>query len=337
MRELWLRIALLAVASALLGHSAAAQPADEPTEPVRLEVECGLAWCPDAGQLRARLVKVLGADPITERAARAARTVRVRYAAGAPGVLTEISLYTAETRVGERRFATAVDDWPAVLDAAAMNIAMIVEPGRVFLPPIEPEPAPVEPAPVEPAPPVETAPIEPEPTPTNPLPAPDTSEPGHLELGLGGGVSGGLSPGTSGTLRLTVGRIGPRSSGEVALRWDPDSAAAFAGGEVTATTLALDLAGCLRWRWAVGCATGLLGGQRASSTGLPEPRAVTMPIAAIGARARLTWPLDGAFFARLDLDGRLPLSRTRLRIGGNLAWQSAPVAGDITLTAGARF
>lgn len=315
----------------LIGALAAA-PAG--ARPVAVQVDCGLGECPSVADLRRRLVAVLGYDPIE---AGASRRVAVRFAAAGAGVATELRLHDDAGPAGARRFETAVADWDAVLSATVMNLALIVEPGRLDLlappaaPPPEPPPAPApdpptaEPLPAEPLP--AEAPPEPEPPP-EPPPAPAPPPALELEPTLGAGATWGLTPGPAAHLHLGVGLWRGALGGALAVRYTPTSAADFAGGAVLADLLAADAAGCLRRGPYAGCVTALAGLQTATSTGLPGGRTVRVPVLAVGARAAARWPVWAGLRLGLSVDLRVPLSRTRLRVGGRLAWETAPVAVD---------
>lgn len=311
----------------LIGALAAA-PAG--ARPVAVQVDCGLGECPSVADLQRRLVAVLGYDPIE---AGASRRVAVRFAAAGAGVATELRLHDDAGPAGARRFETAVADWDAVLSATVMNLALIVEPGRLdlLMPPAAPPPEPLPPGPAPDPPAAEPlpaeAPPEPEPPP-EPPPRPTPHPALEIEATLGAGATWGLTPGPAAHLHLGAGLWRGVLGGALAVRYTPTSAVDFASGAVLADLVAADAAGCLRRGPYAGCVTALAGLQTATSSGLPEARTVRVPVLAVGARGAALWPVWTGLRLGLSLDVRAPLSRTRLRIGGRLAWETAPVAVD---------
>lgn len=307
--------------------------------PISLHVTCGLGQCPSAEVLRRRLTAVLSYDPVS---ADAARQVAVRFTAHGGGVATDLELREAGAVVGGRRFETPVADWDAIVAATAMNVALIVEPGRLdlLLPADGGSTSAVgaDPPPPAPAPPASVPPAATEPDVTPP-PRPTPDEPARLGLGLtlAGGGSIGAAPGIAGQLHVgLVGRI-DAWSGELGARFTLPASADFTAegvsGQVVAALIGADAAGCLHMgadgRYAA-CLTAFGGVQRVGSSGLPGGREATLAAFALGVRGRVEWPLPQWPALRLTagLDVRAPLWRTTLRVDERVAWQSGFVVLD---------
>lgn len=296
-----------------------------PAPPLALEVDAAPeVGCPPASALRAQVAQTLGRDPF---AADARRRMRVRVAPEGPGLRADLRLLDARTPVGERTLRVPVRDCAELFGAVALNLVLLAEPARALAPP------PADEAPPPEAPPPEAPPkAAPPPAPT---PPPDADR--GLEAWLGLGLGLGAVPFPTAAFGLGLAWRAEAWTAGLEVHYQPPTRRDFRDGEVQADLIAGGLTGCLRWRRFAGCGLALAGDQRAGSAGFERTGDVRTPFVALGARGAVEWATWPAWRLRVQGDLWGALSRTTLRIDGDVAWSSPPVGGGVSLAVGRLF
>jgi len=172
------------LAAALLGAQVpAAAPHGDDT--YALEV---VGTCVASADLRARIDHILGAGAYPQRRIGAAFAPE-----GPKGWSVDLTL-EIEATTSTRRLEA--ESCRAAVDAAALVIALAIDPDAIAR-------LPEEPAPPEPAPPAPVPPPAPSPPPQQP-PAAPRSSPLEITGGLGVGLAAGLLPALTGAARLSA-------------------------------------------------------------------------------------------------------------------------------------
>jgi hypothetical protein len=346
-------IGLAALAAALAG-AAPARAAGDPEGPITLAWSA-VASCPDAGEVRAEIDRVLGGPPSPEsrRYLRAQATVSSSARGG-----FHVHLVTDLGGVpGERDF-----DGPtcaAVARATALIVALTFDPDALTrhaeAPPLPPPPPPPPPAP--PAPPPRVPPYVPDPT-LLPEPLPDTGPllppalpDGARRVLFAAGVVGSVSLGDVPKVGAAIGgRLGilvDRFRVDLSLSYWPDQTATLAtlpaaGGHVHL------LAGAASGCWAAlrapvelsPCLGVEVGSMGATGFGVSAPGSGSALWVAPLAQAAAALPFAGRFAARLDLAALVPVLRPPFVLTGTgpaPVYTAGPVVGRATLGLEARF
>jgi hypothetical protein len=106
---------------------------------------------------------------------------------------------------------------------------------------------------------------------------------------------------------------------------------------VTAGTLAATVAPCARQGLFGACALATVEALRGSGQDLNNARQVTSLFGAVGARAIVEFPRQGAVAFRVHVDVVSPLTRTTLKVGDNAVWTSPPITGALGLATVVKF
>lgn len=283
--------------------------------PVQLQVDDTSAGaCPPPEAVRARVVQLLGRDPFGD----AGRVVRVQLRPAGRAFAAAISDGAAQREI------TAAD-CAELVPAAALAVAIAIDPAWALTPPAPPPPAP-------PASSRSTAPSAPtERLASDPATYNEPRPPLRLRIHGGAHAASGASPGVGGGAHLGLSLGRGLWYGGVEGRWDAPSAAAFRGGEVRADWIGGRALGCVGGERLDACLSLAAAWQRFDAGGFAVSQEGTGAYLAPGARGIARWPLSEALALRFQLDLDLPLSRTVLRVGGDRAWESAPLTAALGL------
>jgi hypothetical protein len=298
----------------------------------------GAEACPDERRVRGELQRLLGREPFGSEAH---ATLFCRIARHGTGLRAVITVLDAGGPGPERVLDSPHHDCTDLAPAMELTLALATDPPPHLVADVDPEivvaadasPAPAD-APALPAPTSAASVTEAPPTSSvvAKVAAPaDRSTPWRLglaaslaaELGVAPGPGVGLAVG--GSLRSDAWSFGLElgaslSSGEDSL-----------GGRVDARLLTLAFAPC----WARGrlalCGVARAGVLRGAGDGFAGARADAAPWA--GAGARVTWRLarPGGLDLRALAEALVPVVGGRLRVGGEEAWRSPPVAAAFGL------
>ncbi len=283
------------------------------TPPISLGVEAPEALgCPTIADLQDRVRATLGQDPFDDAAS---RRMTVVVSTEGSGLRADLRLREGERLVGERTLRAPSPACDDLFAAVALNLVLLAEPARA----LEPAPAP-EPTRAPP-----------------PRPRPPEQAPIGLETWAGVGASLGVSPGIAPVITVGAGYERPTWSVGLETRYDLPRDRDFGGGAVRADLLGGAALGCLRWLRFGACASVAAGAQRTAGDGFEQVRHTRTPFVAAGVRGTVAWQLAPGWRLRVWGDGWAPLSRTTLRIDGEIAWESPPVAGDLGLSVGRGF
>ncbi|MEZ4472642.1 MAG: hypothetical protein R3F60_18035 [bacterium] len=108
-------------------------------------------------------------------------------------------------------------------------------------------------------------------------------------------------------------------------RWLAASSTEVAGGRVEADALQGAALGCVQAGGLGGCAVGTVGWQRSAGSGFAVDREAGTPFVSVGVRARYEL-LAGRELGLVFLaEAASPIASTRLRVGDQAVWESAPV------------
>jgi hypothetical protein len=265
------------------------------------------------------------------------RVIAVGFTGPAPQIVVDITLDVDVQRVGARRLGPFADCGSAI-DAAALAIALVIDPFG--------------------APPPSTSAPPPPPTPTPPaqapLPASLTRRPSEgpphawkvppFSLGLGAaagvGIGLGVVPGPMGIVRLHVAAaelpvavgVGGRVDAAIPLLFDGNRRLESVGGAFFVEgcgrldrvddvgTLLLDL-----------CGLGEVGGLRAVAVGFLDPVEGNASFATLGAAMTARVPFWAGLGAFVRVGASVPLLPARLVSGGVTVWESPLVTGQVTV------
>lgn len=296
--------------------------------PVRLlyRRDPGAERCPDEEALRRAISRRLGQDPFRSDAN---RLLSVVIGASGPELVAHVALRReGAAQAGERRLTSTPGDCGELFESISLAASIALDPlGMVVSsePPPAPPPAPAAPPPPAPTPTPVVLP-EPEPTPRRTWTA---------TLGISGLLGAGPGPTLGGSVG---GRLqGERFSLGLEASAELPSTKQVSSGEVEASRAQLGLLGCVHARWVGACALGLGGVQRGLGRGLAAPRAVATPAFGVGGRVEVVWPETGPLAGGLHAELQVPLTRTTLRVDGQEAWSTPPLAGLLGLRLLGRF
>ena len=142
-----------------------------------------------------------------------------------------------------------------------------------------------------------------------------------------------LSGGPVGEVSL---RIGPASVG-MGGRWLAPVEGNRRGGAVQADLGLMDLTGCAWLRRYGLCGFAAIGLQGAEGDAFAVNRSGDAFFLAAGLRGVADWDLTPHLFLRGGAELWVPLSVTRLRVDGEVVWETAPVGVGLLLGGGARL
>jgi len=95
-------------------------------------------------------------------------------------------------------------------------------------------------------------------------------------------------------------------------------------GEASTALLVASLVPCVHLRTVATCALVTGGALRAAGRGLVDPRQVTLPYAALGARLAVAIPFTARLSLALHGDLSAPITKTELQVDGAAVW-TAPI------------
>jgi hypothetical protein len=266
------------------------------------------------------------------------RVIAVGFTGRPPQIVVDITLDVDGQRVGARRLGPFADCGSAI-DAAALAIALVIDPFGTPPPP--------------------TAAPSPPPTPTPPARAPAPASlarrppvegpprawelpPFSLGLGaaLGVGIGLGVAPGPMGIVRLHLAAaalpvavgVGGRVDAATPLLFDGDRRLESVGG-------AFFVEGCGRLDRVddVGsllldlCGLGEVGGLRAVAVGFLDPVQGNASFATVGAAMTARVPLAPGLGAFVRVGATVPVLPARLDSGGATLWETPLVNGQVTV------
>lgn len=350
----------LSLSLALAAARTTAQP--RPPEAVRLTVtrDARSLRCPDAASvsalLRGRLHREAVRDDASADASLRFVRERTRYA-------VTLALRRAGQRATIRRLHAEGDDCARLADAAALVLALAIDPLHARTPvatPTPPAPSPVEAPPVTETPPVagtppvaETPPIlesppvlETPPAPPRPRPRVVTSapRPASLQIAALASLSVGVAPGLLGELlrpglaeRVTA-LVGPWGFA-VGMTLDAPGRLTDAARDASVDVLPIqwDVGACRRFGRRVVvpvCALTALGLVVAWGDGYAPDRTDVGLSLAFGARAGVEVPLRGRWWFVASADLRGVAVRPSLRVGGTAGgqlWTAPPWGATLSL------
>ena len=349
MRGLAATVAWLAISSA-----AAAAPAAR----VRLVLErgAGTESCPDEDHLRAAIVERLGYDPFDPSVARP-EALEIRCAIRSDGRWLRARLQLSSSAssgastppVAERQIASHGTDCGELKEAIEIAVSIAIGPRPL------PELAP---APFGETPPGETRPSEAPPTDTRSREAPPAAAaaalpvapkppstggaaavatvatatashaipPAHrsdfFELGAGAGVTAGLAPGIAPGVDLSFAWGRRDRSLAIEARLVAPSSAELGGGMVKASLWTASLVPCLRRSAFAMCGVATGGVLRAHAEGIVLASSTQTPVADLGARAGVRYPIGDHLAVTATAEVAAALVISHLTIDGMDAWVS---------------
>lgn len=307
-----------------------AVPSVAAAEPPRARLVMGAhvpAGCPDAWAMRMAVAQRLGYDGLAADEGDAELVVELELARRGRGHRARIVLRGGGGAVlGERTLASRSSGCAEVADAAALAIAIAIDPAAALaLPPAQP---PTTTA-VGVAPPVILVRRAPWPASSPPPPPAHAAEPAataavrapwrwHARVGLVGSV--GVAPSAVPGVSLGAGAARGWLGVDVEARLDLAASETVASGTVSAGLSVASVVPCARWRRARACALVSAGVVRGQGDELPEARAVRAPF--LGAGARLAWeqPVAGAWSVAAHADVVGALARVTLEVGDMQVW-----------------
>jgi hypothetical protein len=295
----------------------------------------GAESCPDEATLRRAVAARVGYDPFFPWAQ---RTVVANVERHRREFVATVSLVDEQgVAHGGRQLRTS-GDCAELLDAAALAIAIAIDPEILTKPPSAslPEPPPQASSVSVPAPP--PAPAPPEvgaETPAEPAPKGCS---GTFEASLGALASMGAAPDIAAGL-----------SAGAALRWcdvsvgleaqanAPATRSAQGGGDVSSLSVVAALTPCVYFGSLLGCALVQGGALRAESDGVPDRKTKWTDAVAVGARAAVLVPASDSLFVRVRSDWLANLDPIRLELRGNQVWTAPQVESSLGVDMLVRF
>jgi len=291
--------------------------------------------CPDEISLKAGVIARLGTDPFKGDAHRVAM---IEVKPMAAGFVAGIELHEPGREVTRRVVGPAARCEDAV-DALELALAVIIDPTYTS------QPAP--PPPQQPTPPPVQAPVTYEPPGWRTAPAPEALR--RHEIALAIGVVAGMHPESEGTFGLRagymldehwrIGMLGRLANGRGTLTMDS------LGNERTyeTRTSELEVEGCRRYRFVIGCALVGLGTKsvniRKYDVAIPSDEEVADYndlFAIAGANLSLEVPLGHAFLRPL-VEGNVPLPNVPIESEGIRHIELPPVVLAFDLALGYRW
>jgi hypothetical protein len=169
-------------------------------------------------------------------------------------------------------------------------------------------------------------------------PAEQPAEPQRLRMSAGAGAIGSIGSAPAPALGLLLfgdARLGAFGAILEARADLPSGTDADVPGRVSSSLLAATVAPCA-WRGVVfACVRGTIGRISAEGLDVTKPGASSAFWAAAGGRLGGDLPIGGIFRVRVHGDLDAVLTRYVLKIGGEIAFRYAPVAGGLGIALGA--
>lgn len=258
------------------------------------------------------------------------RVVGVAFAGRAPAVEVILTLEQEGAFAGARRLGPFADCGTAI-DAAALTIALVIEPL-----PTPPSPSPSSPSP-SPAPALSVRPRAVE-VAQRAWALPPVSV--GLGAGGGGGIGFGVAPGPMGLVRVHLAAgdlpVAVGVGGRVDL---PEPVVIDGTRRLESVGGAFFIEGCGRLDRVddVGalildlCALGEAGGLRAVAIGFDDPVRGNASLVTAGAALTARVPLWSALGVFVRVGASVPLLQAHLVSGGTTLWQSPVVIGQLTV------
>ncbi len=97
------------------------------------------------------------------------------------------------------------------------------------------------------------------------------------------------------------------------------------------------LAGCLHYRWLMGCLYGGGGAFAARVTTVADPRTRTSISAFVGARFGAQFHLSNALYVAPFIELQVALTRTALDVDTRTVWEQSAVGGRVGVALGLRI
>lgn len=284
--------------------------------PVRLEVVRGpgAEACLSDAQLKALVVEKLGVEPFDDTAPTRARLRLTRSALGFEARL-ELSAPDAGTPAA-RSIRSQQADCSDLGSTVAFALTVAIDP--LFLARPQGEDAG--------SPDAGVAQVDAEPP---PQPVVAQSPRTEVLLGVGSQAALGAAPSANGGAHLWVGMQRPSWGLFLEGRADLPGGLDAQGGRVSAQLLAGLAFACFRLDAFHLCGFGAGGVIRGGAVGLLNPREVTTPWAAVGARAAWAPMLSRRIGLRVFLDGVVPISRTVLVVSDEPVWSLPPFSAAL--------
>lgn len=319
-----------------LGAAAFAGP------PAREHVSLNIVYdapngCPAQSELERSVAERLGYEPFRREAETTIRVALTQTRNG-KSYLGHIEIRKGATLVGERELP-GERDCAEVVRAAALMVALAVDPLSQGKPPAPQPSETAPPVPPAPATSLAVAPLPPPPEPER-LPAPASESEARFHLQIGVGFSALRLPTAGVMLAAQAGVSLPGWSAALEGRADlpfSDLADAKSGGVVSASTLSLAIVPCLERRYYFGCGVFDVGVLQGTGEGVKTPKRDTSPFFAAGIRGGVQVPTSERFFFRLHAEVLAPVTRTTLSLNGAPVWTTPTVNVGVGLAAGRRF
>ena len=247
---------------------------------------------------------------------------------------------------GNRDLASAVscDDLAATL---AVSVALALDPEAALH--LSPHPSPaVAPAPTRPAPPASTPAAPSPPLSADPLDTPPehdgaprpTREPAvHYEIGAGAVGSAGTAPLPTAGAEVFGAMTWEHFALGLEGRADGAASSTSVSGASASVRLAMGtVSPCYALGVFRGCALASAGAVTAEGTAATvAQRSATSFYGAVGGRVGLDQPLFGPLALRVHADAFAPLTRTRVRVGEAVLWETQALSGALGIALAARW
>jgi hypothetical protein len=297
--------------------------------------------CPDEATLRKAVAARVGYDPFFPYAK---RTVVTSLARRDGEYVASVELIDEQGLAHGAREIRTSGSCGELLDAAALAIAIAIDPHV-----LERRASPPPPAAPAPDPSSSAAPSSPPGPPVPPLGGelPAEAEPpraespparSFFEANLGAVASSGIAPSLAAGLDLGGAfRVGILSLGVEGRIDAPASRSAAAGGSVSSWLLLGAVVPCAYFGAFLLCGVLQGGGMNASSDGVPDRRSTWTNAWLAGARAGVLVPVDGRFLFRVRVDALANLAPAALELGGTTLWTAPPVSASLGVDGVLRF
>jgi hypothetical protein len=288
----------------------------------------GAEPCPDEDALRQAVRARVGYDPFF---AWAKKTIVASMAAAVPrGFVATVNLIDEQGMEHGARVLRTEGECGELREAAALAIAIAIDPRSLMPRPAAPEPAPKEstPPPVRPAsPPAEKASPE-----RFARRSAGRSAPVSLiwEISAGAVASAGVTPQPAAGLELGA-ALGWRglSFGIEGHVDAPASVRAVGGGVISSWLAAAALLSCWRGGSLILCSVVQAGSIQTESEGVSNPRTQSILWLAAGGRFGVLVPLQSDAALRLRSDVVANLAPATLQLNTQDQWTQSPVAGSL--------
>jgi hypothetical protein len=293
----------------------------------------GAESCPDERALRAAVAVRVGYDPFFPWA----KQIIVASMAPAPshGFVASVSLVDEQGVDHGKRSLRTDGECQELVDAAALAIAIAIDPQSLVPRPAPPSEAPASPQSTAH---VDAPAIAPSSHDVGPAPSPVPAAPWTVEASAGAVASGGSAPSP-----VFGGAVG------VAIRWArvslglegrldaPATAQGRGGGSVSAELGVATLLPCVHFGRVFACAAGQIGAQRESSEGVLDSQRKWWPWLAAGGRLGVEVPLQNTLGLRVRSDIVYNVNRPALFLHDMSAWTAPAVSTSLGADAVVHF